>query len=98
MNRRMDICSLCTDFPCILLDIVPFGAAAQTNIVFSLALFPSAFDEKRFDLFIRLVPNVIDYLEKRTNKNKLQQSLLQIGFVGDVQVETLHYGLKGHKI
>ena len=50
---------------------------------------PLAVDGKGFDIFFRLTPNVIDYLEKKTNKNKLQQSLLQIGFVGDVQVCTV---------
>ena len=48
--------------------------------------FDPAVDEKRFDLFFRLAPNVLDFLEKKTSKNKLQQTLLQIGFVGDVQV------------
>ena len=40
-------------------------------------------EEKRFDLSIDLIPG---FSEAKTLKNKLQQSLLQIGRIADVQV------------
>ena len=43
-------------------------------------------EEKRFNLYIDLIPGISDYLQKKTLKNKLQQSLLQIGRIADVQV------------